>query len=142
MVNLEKKIENILEAADTKPFVVMLKALFRRLDVQQLDIVMRFDKALIRQKAKGISDQIFYAQSMEFCTDKAMKEKVACEMGKILNSKGSITFPLNDNTSQYVIDWIISQKNPSRDVSGLFTTEQWSSLKKDCRFRDYLSKSS
>lgn len=142
MTNIVKKIEGILDDASTKPFVVMLKALLRGLDIQQLDMIMGLKKTLIRQKASGISDQIFYAQSLEFCVDKAMKEKVASEMEKMLKRSGSVGFPLNTNTSRYVIDWLISRKELSKDMKGLFSTEQWSELKKDRRFRDYLSKSS
>ena len=142
MENFEKKIKNILFAAKTEPCVVMFKKWLRHLNIQQLDTIGGLKKTLICQQESSISDQIFYAQSLDFCVDKAMKEKVASEMEKMLKSTGLVTFPLNANTSQYVIDWMISQKKLSKDVRGLFSREQWSELKKDDRFRDYLSKSS
>ena len=71
-----------------------------------------------------------------------MKEKVASEMEKMLKNSRPVSFPLNTNTSRHVIDWLISRKELSKDMKGLFSTEQWSELKKDRRFRDYLSKSS
>lgn len=142
MSNIEKKIKGILVAARTEPLVVMLKAQLRRLDIQQLDIIMGLKKTLIPQKESGISDHIFYAQSLDFYVDKAMKEKVASEMEKMLKNSRPVSFPLNTNTSRHVIDWLISRKELSKDMKGLFSTEQWSELKKDRRFRDYLSKSS